>query len=189
MCANWSRSRTLFKRALDLCVPKSIAILGIAGGNGPERVDCTVTEKILGLDINVRYLDAVRQRYSALPGLELYCTDLAGEPLTLPPMELAHVALVFEHTGLGCCLENALSLVALGGKLSVVLQLPSKAEQDVTVTRYSSMQALRDHFALIDICKFQRSLEQKGWYLFHEEQRSLPAGKTLWLGIFVHRTR
>jgi hypothetical protein len=179
----------LFKRALDLCVPKSIAILGIADGNGLERVDCTVTEKILGLDINVRYLDAVRQRYSALPGLELYCTDLAGEPLHLPPVELVHAALVFEHTGLGCCLENALSLVAPRGKLSIVLQLPTKTEQDVTVTRYLSMQALRDHFALIDVSKFQRRLEEKGWYLFHEKQRDLPAGKAFWLGVFVRGKR
>jgi len=110
----------LFKCALDLGMPRSVAILGIAGGNGLERVDCTVTKKILGLDINVRYLDAVRQRYSALPSLELYCTDLAGEHLNLPPVELVHAALVFEHLGLGGCLENALSLVAPGGKLSVV---------------------------------------------------------------------
>jgi hypothetical protein len=155
-----------------------------AGGNGLDRVDCTITKKILALEINVRYLDAVRQRYSALPGLELYCRDLAGEPLNLPPVELVHAALVFEHTGLGCCLENALSVVAPRGKFSIVLQLPSK-EQDVTVTRYSSVQALRDHFALIDVSKFQRSLEEKGWYLFHEEQRDLPAGRVFWLGIFV----
>jgi len=41
----------LFKCALDLGMPRSVAILGIAGGNGLERVDCTVTKKILGLDI------------------------------------------------------------------------------------------------------------------------------------------
>src|ERR1700722_7186695 len=75
-------------------------------------------------------------------------------PCNLPPVELVHAALVFEHTGLGCCLKNALSLVAPGGKLSIVLQLPTKTEQDVTVTRYSSMQALRNHFALIDVSKF-----------------------------------
>ena len=50
------------------------------------------------------------------------CADLADMPLSLTPVALVHAALLFEHTGLGRCLENALLLVATGGKLSVVLQ-------------------------------------------------------------------
>ena len=179
----------LFRRALDLCIPESVAVLGVAGGNGLERVDSAITKRIVGLDINARYLGAVGQRYGALLGLELCCTDLANMPLSLTPVELVHAALVFEHTGLGRCLENALLLVAPGGKLSVVLQLPSEAEQDVTPTRYSSMQALRNCFALIDVSQFRLKLGEKGFHLFHQEQRSLPTGKAFWLGIFAHGTR
>ena len=178
----------LFKRALDLCTPESVAVVGVAGGNGLERVDSAVTKSIVGLDINPRYLETVRQRYGSLPGLELCCTDLADLPLNLAPVELVHAALVFEHSGLGRCLENALRLVAAGGKLSVVLQLPSEAEHAVTPTRYASMQALRDCFSLIDISQFRQKLEEKGFHLFHQERRSLPAGKAFWLGIFVHGT-
>jgi hypothetical protein len=141
----------LFKRALDLCAPESVAVVGVAGGNGLDRVDPSVTKRIIGLDVNARYLAAVRQRYGSLPGLELCCADLADAPLSLSPVQLVHAALIFEHTGLGRCLENTLSLVAPGGKLSVVLQLPSTAEQGVTPTRYASMQALRDFFC-IDRC-------------------------------------
>ena len=178
----------LFKRALDLSTPESVAVVGVAGGNGLERVDSAITKRIVGLDINPRFLEAVRRRYGALPGLELCCTDLADLPLSLTPVELLHAALVFEHTGLGRCLKNSLSLVARGGKLSVVLQLPSKAQDDVTPTRYSSMQALRDSFALIDASQFRLKLEEKGFHLFHQERRSLPAGKAFWLGIFAHGT-
>jgi len=178
----------LFNRALDLCTPKSVAVVGVAGGNGLERVDSAITKRVVGLDINPRYLGAVRQRYGALPGLELCCTDLADLPLSLAPVELVHTALVFEHTGLGRCLENALLLVAPGGKLSVVLQLPSEAEKGVTPTRYLSMQTLRDSFALIDISHLRLKLEENGFHLFHEERRSLPAGKAFWLGIFAHGT-
>jgi SAM-dependent methyltransferase len=178
----------LFKRALDLCTPESVAVVGVAGGNGLERVDSTITKRIVGLDINPRYLEAARQRYGTLAGLELYCTDLADLPSSLAPVELVHAALVFEHTGLGRCLENALNLVAPGGKLSVVLQLPSEAEQGVTPTRYSSMQALRDFFALIDISEFRQKLEEKGFHLFHEERRALPVGKAFWLGVFAKGT-
>jgi hypothetical protein len=179
----------LFKRALDICTPESVAVVGVAGGNGLDRVDSAVTKRIVGLDINARYLAAVRQRYANLPGLELCCADLAGEPLNLAPVEMVHAALIFEHTGLGRCLENTLSLVAPGGKLSVVLQLPSEAEQGVTPTRYASTQTLRDSFALIDVSQFRRELEGKGFHLFHQEQRSLPAGKAFWHGIFAHGTQ
>jgi hypothetical protein len=175
----------LFTRALDLCFPESVAVLGVAGGNGLERVDSAITRRIVGLDINARYLEAVRQRYGALAGLELCCADLAERHLSLAPVELMHAALVFEHAGLGRCLDNALSMVAPGGKLSVVLQLQGEAEQDVTPTRYLSVQALRDCFALIDVSQFRRKLEEKGFYLFQPEQRSLPTGKAFWLGIFA----
>jgi hypothetical protein len=179
----------LFRRALDLCNPESVAVLGVAGGNGLERVDSAVTKRIVGLDINACYLADVRQRYPALPGLELCCLDLADTHLNLTPVALVHAALVFEHTGLGRCLENTLSLVAPGGRLSVVLQLPSEAERDVTPTRYASMQALRDCFVLIDVSQFCGRLEEKGFRLVQQEQRPLPTGKAFWLGIFAPGTR
>jgi hypothetical protein len=86
---------------------------------------------------------------------------------------------------LGRALENALSLVAPGGRLSVVLQLPSEQEQGVASTGYTSMQTLKQDFVLIDTGEFQRLLEQKGFQLLDQENRSLPAGKALWLGVFA----
>ena len=97
-------------------------------------------------------------------------------------MALVHAALIFEHVGLGPALKNALSLVAPRGRLSVVLQLPSEDEQGVAPTKYTSMQTLKEDFALIDIGEFQRLLAQEGFQLVEQENRSLPAGKALWLG-------
>jgi hypothetical protein len=37
---------------------------------------------------------------------------------------------------------------------------------------------------LIDIGESQRLLPQKGFQIVEQENRSLPAGKALWLGIF-----
>jgi hypothetical protein len=53
----------LFRCALDLCRPESVAVLGIAGGNGLERVDPTITKRIVGVDIHAGYLGVVQQRY------------------------------------------------------------------------------------------------------------------------------
>jgi ABC-type lipoprotein release transport system permease subunit len=87
--------------------------------------------------------------------------------------------------GLGVALENALSLVAPEGALSVVLQCPGEDEQAVASTSYTSMQTLQQDFALIDISEFQRLLGPKGFRSVERENRSLPAGKALWLGVFA----
>jgi hypothetical protein len=175
----------LFKRALDLCLPDSVGVLGIAGGNGLEQIDCAITKRIVGVDINVGYLDKVQLRFGTLAGLELHCLDLAEQGFSLAPVALVHAALIFEHAGLGRTLEHALSLVAPGGSLSVVLQLPGVDQQNVTSTCYTSMQKLKRHFALIDITEFRALLEQKGFRLVEQESRSLPAGKELWFGVFA----
>jgi SAM-dependent methyltransferase len=177
----------LFKCALDRCLPESVAVLGVAGGNGLEQIDSARTKRIVGVDINQRYLDEVQQRFGMLVGLELHCRDLANSDLSLPTVALVHAALIFEHVGLGLALENALSLVAPGGRLSVVLQLPSEEEEGVASTSYTSMQALKQDFALIDINEFQRLLGHKGFQLVEQESRYLPAGKALWLGVFAQR--
>ena len=175
----------LFKRALDLCLPESVGVLGIAGGNGLEQIDCAITKRIVGVDINPGYLDKVQQRFGILAGLELHCLDLAKQDFSLAPVALVHAALIFEHVGLGLALEHALSLVDHGGSLSVVLQLPSVDEQAVTSTCHSSMQILKRDFVLIDIGEFRALLEQKGFRLVAQERRSLPAGKGLWFGVFA----
>jgi threonine dehydrogenase-like Zn-dependent dehydrogenase len=175
----------LFKRALNRCLPGSVAVLGVAGGNGLEQINCAATKRIVGVDINRRYLDKVRRRFGTLTGLELHCRDLTERDFSLAPVALVHAALIFEHVGLGGALENALSLVAPEGALSVVLQFPSQDEQAVASTIYTSMQTLKQDFALIDISEFQRLLGLKGFRLVDQENRSLPSGKALWLGVFV----
>lgn len=175
----------LFKSALDRCRPESVALLGVAGGNGLEQIDCAATKRIVGVDINQRYLDEVQRRFGALSGLELDCRDLAEREFSLAPVMLVHAALIFEHVGLGLALEHALSLVAPGGRFSVVLQLPSEEEQGIASTSYTSMQTLKQEFVLIDIGEFQRLLEQKGFQVVEQENRFLPAGKALWLGVFA----
>lgn len=174
----------LFKCALDHCRPESVAVLGVAGGNGLEHIDCSITKRIAGLDINARYLEEVQRRFGTLAGLELHCRDLAEEDFSLPPVAMAHAALIFEHAGLGAALENALSTVAPGGTLSVVLQLPSEEKPGVASTGYRSMQTLKHDFTLIDPSEFQRLLGRKGFELVKEEKRALPGGKAFWLGVF-----
>jgi hypothetical protein len=173
----------LFDAAIVDRKPDSIAILGIAGGNGLDRVSPNI-RRVVGLDVNSHYLEVARQRYAFLSGLELHYIDLAETLVDLEPVQLVHAALIFEHTGLGRCLENALSLVAPGGALSVVLQMPSEIEHGVIASRFPSIQNLSSHFSFVDPAGLRENLAGRKFRLRHELQRSLPGGKAFWMGIF-----
>ena len=174
----------LFAEVLGYCRPASVAILGVAGGNGLEHVDGAVTHRVLGLDVNPAYLEAVRRRFGAVRGLELHCVDLAERIAAVEAVELVHAALVFEHAGAGRCLENAMALVAAGGALSVVLQLPGEPGANVGASPFSAVQGLREGFALIQPVRLQEALEAGGFRLRYESRRELPGGKGFWLGVF-----
>ncbi len=174
----------LFAEAMRVCRPLSVAILGIAGGNGLNHIDGRITARIVGLDVNPQYLEAVRERYSHLLGLELHCIDLAEQCIDLQPVQLVHAALIFEHAGADRCLKNAISLVVPGGHLSVVLQLPTETGQAAIASQFPSIQSLQVGFSLIGPERFEESLAVRGFLLIYQTTRALRAGKGFWMGIF-----
>ena len=175
----------LFAEALARCRPQSVAVLGVAGGNGLDRIDDRVTNRIVGIDVNPVFLDEVRRRYARKCKLDLLCIDLAEQRIDFEAVALVHAALVFEHAGVDRCIENALSLVKAGGALSVVLQLPSSTEESVGVSKFASILRLKAHFTLVDPRWLCRELEKRSLHMIHEEKRSVLEGKSFWLGIFA----
>ncbi len=171
----------LFQLALAHARPAAVAVLGVAGGNGLDRIDPQVTHRIAGFDINETYLQSVAARF---PHVELHCADLARETVDVPPFDLVHAALILEHAGTGRCLDNALTLIQPGGWLSVVLQLPSDAQAGVAPTPFPSIQTLKDIFQFIDPVWLTNTLAARGLLLESEIRRPLPSGKAFWLGIF-----
>lgn len=176
---------TLFGEVLALRRPTSVAVLGVAGGNGLEHIDSACTSRVVGVDLNPDYLFAVRSRFARLPGLELHRVDLATDRLDIAPVELVHAALIFEHAGTARCLENALALVAPSGALSIVLQIPGEHSGNVGSSGITSVSKLASHFSLVDPGELNALLDANGFSLIHQASRPVPAGKQLWLGVFA----
>jgi hypothetical protein len=171
----------LFQLAIAHARPASVAVLGVAGGNGLDRIDPQVTSHVIGFDINRAYLQSVAARF---PHVELHCADLARETVSVPSVELVHAALILEHAGTGRCLDNAVALIQPGGWLSVVLQLPSDSQAGVAPTPFPSIQTLKEIFQFVDPIWLTDTLAARGLRLESETRHPLPSGKAFWLGIF-----
>lgn len=48
---------------------RSVTILGIAGGNDLQQIDCSRIKAVYGIDINQSHLDACREKYRNLKDL------------------------------------------------------------------------------------------------------------------------
>ncbi len=79
----------------------TVSILGIAGGNGLDIINNAVMKKIYCIDVNGKYLEAVKIRYSCLLDvLEFICCDLTNNDVILPVSDLYICNLIIEYLGI-----------------------------------------------------------------------------------------
>lgn len=93
----------MMKGQFDTYPVSSVMILGIAGGNGLERIQKNKFQRVYGVDINPSYLEKAMQRYPELDGLlECLCIDLTDETDRLPPADMVIANLLIEYIGYEC---------------------------------------------------------------------------------------
>lgn len=80
---------------------KTVAILGVAGGNGLEHIDSSKIDKVYGIDINQNYLDSCKERYENLKScLVLKKLDLSNIKNDLPEVDIIIANLFIEYIGI-----------------------------------------------------------------------------------------
>lgn len=132
-----------FGRALHKYAPKSVAIIGCAGGNGFERIDPQITKRVVAIDINPNYVAAVRERFGGPPlRLETCVADIEGLWFSVSPVELVYVALLLEYVDVARTVERIADVCSPGGILVTLIQLPSTTRTAVTQSPFSSVQSL-----------------------------------------------
>lgn len=78
--------------------PRSAAVIGCAGGNGLDKIEERLIERVVALDVNPNYTERTRTRYAnRLPRLEIICADVQSESLTYDPVDFTYAALLFEY--------------------------------------------------------------------------------------------
>jgi trans-aconitate methyltransferase len=123
--------------------PKSLALIGCSGGNGLNRLVGRAVERVVGIDINPAYVEAVRSRFGVqISGLELHIADIQFALPRLAPVDLLFAALVLEYVDLPPTMGNLRRLCTPGGTLVVILQAPSSDMEAVSASPYKSIQLL-----------------------------------------------
>jgi len=122
--------------------PRRLAVLGCATGNGFEHVVSSVTEHVIGVDINAAYLGVARMRFAA-SGFKL--TPIHGDILQteLEPesLDLVHAALVLEYADPELVVPKIAKWLSPHGVCCVVLQREGP-QPKVTPTGFQSVRAL-----------------------------------------------
>jgi SAM-dependent methyltransferase len=140
----------IFAGALITYAPRSVAVLGCAGGNGLERVSSKVTERVVAVDLNPEYVQQVRTRFDRqIPLLELFAGDVQTDQFGFSPVELVFAGLLFEYVDADAVLRNIRQMLRPGGTLLAVLQLPSSAIPEITPSPFASLCALSSVMRLV----------------------------------------
>jgi SAM-dependent methyltransferase len=162
--------------------PDRLLLVGCSTGNGLEHVNPAVTQRIVGVDVNLQYLGVARQRFFHLgPRLELFCSDVEKFRSAPGSFDLVHAALVFEYLHPEVLVRKISEWLAPHGTCSVVLQLPG-GEAPPAPTK--TMQIIEKAMRLVPPEEVTRLFAQHGLARRRAKTVPLAHGKSFWAGVF-----
>src|SRR5262245_28441203 len=89
---------SILRRVVRTFRPRSLAVLGAAGGNGLELVDPAIVGRVIAVDFNSEYLAVCTDRYAAsFARFEPILHDLSQGPPAFEPVECVYAGLVLEY--------------------------------------------------------------------------------------------
>jgi hypothetical protein len=175
-----------FERLVLQHSPKSVALIGCAGGNGLERLAPGQVERIVAVDINPDYVERTNLRHARrLSSLELLCADVQSESLSFEQVELVYAALLFEYVDVAAALATIKRNCHAGAILATVLQLPHESQATVSSSPYTSLGALAAAFRLIAPEELSRCATAAGFVPVGSESLAAPSGKRFCIQIFT----
>jgi len=179
----------VFKGMLEQHRPRSVAVLGCAGGNGLEGITADVTERVVAVDINPVYVERLRARYKArIPGLEICVADIQTMEAAFRPVELVFAGLVLEYVDVGAVLQRVRSSLVAGGVLRTVVQLPHPAAAAVTESPFPSVRALAAVMRLVPPLQLRDLAGRHGYTEIESRAEECPGGKQFQVQTFRKQT-
>lgn len=133
----------VFEGMLKEYSPRSVAVLGCAGGNGFERIAPAATDRVVGVDLNPSYIKNAGARFRGrFTALQLLVGDIHTDAVTFEPVDMLFAALLFEYVEVASVLQRLRALLNRGGVLGTVVQLSNASAPMVPPSPFVSLAAL-----------------------------------------------
>jgi len=175
----------LLLRTVAQVRPRSLAVLGVAGGNGLEAVQGTSVQRLVALDFNPDYLALCTQRFArAFAEFEPVLHDLSAGPPRIAPVECVFAGLLLEYLCVERFCDYLPSLLTEDGALAVVLQLPSPTLPEVSASPYQSLNRLASAIRFVDPQSLHGVLVAGGLARIASEQCNLESGKSFYYACY-----
>ncbi len=157
----------------------SAMVLGVAGGNGLEHIDCGKYKTVYGVDINDVYLRIVESRYADLSGvLKCINADLISESDRLPHAELIIANLLIEYIGYEVFKKVVRTVDPQ--YVSCVIQINTDTEQWVSESPYiHAFDKLDEVHHQMEENELETAMNEIGYSVIKRTREDLPNGKSL----------
>jgi hypothetical protein len=172
---------TALQRTVTRFQPRSLAVFGVAGGNGLEFVERAIVHRVVALDFNPDYLALCSRRYAAsFAEFEPVLHDLSQGPPVIAPVECIFAGLVLEYLCVESFSRYLSSLLTPGGRFAALLQLPSPTLPEVSATPFTSLTRLEPAFSFVPPASLHDSLSGHGFLRIADDRYDLDSGKSFY---------
>jgi hypothetical protein len=172
---------TALQRTVAQFRPRSLAVLGVAGGNGLECVERDLVRRLVALDFNPDYLAVCSQRYAtSFTEFEPVLHDLSQGPPGITPVECVFAGLVLEYICVESFCGYLASLLTTGGSFAALLQLPSPTLPEVSPSPFTNLTRLEPAFCFVDPAALHKRLSTQGFSRMVSDRYDLDSGKSFY---------
>ena len=168
----------LLAQSVDESASASVAMLGVAGGNGLEALDPRIVKRVVAVDINPSFTAETKARFtSRFDTLDCHCCDIDDGLPDFEPVDLVFAGLLLEYIDYPRFLAALPKILTPRGMFVAVLQMPSPDLPEVSDSPYRSLLVLESAFRFVSPSDVQSKLEAAGFQAIDATGIELPSGK------------
>jgi len=153
----------IFAGVLAKFSPRSVAVIGCAGGNGFDRIPPAIS-RVVGVDLNPRFVAETEARFrDRIENLELMVGDIQSHEVSFAPVDLIFLGLILEYVNVESVMARMPSMLTARGHIVTVLQLPTVGHQQVSPSPFKSVHSVGEVMHLVPPARLQDSVEAHGY--------------------------
>lgn len=174
------RLREITRDQLAAFPARTVAVLGVAGGNGLDVIEPSAVDAVYGYDINPDYLLACDERFRDVLGERLNLVEARiDRSVRIEPAGLVIANLIVEYVGAEEFAAFAAVNAASIGVLSSVVQRNDEAGFVSSTDDSSAFDGLASVASDVEPETFAELMSSAGFALVSSADYPLPNGKTL----------